>query len=45
MINRSDFGLTWNAPLETGQFLVGEEVSITLEVEGLVRGEAVPASE
>ena len=32
-INRKDFGLEWNAPLETGGFLVGEEVSITLEVE------------
>jgi len=32
-INRKDFGLTWNAALETGGILVGEEVSITLEVE------------
>ena len=32
-INRKDFGLAWNAPLETGGFLVGEEVSITLDVQ------------
>jgi polyisoprenoid-binding protein YceI len=32
-INRKDFGLGWNAPLETGGFLVGEEVTITLEVQ------------
>lgn len=32
-INRKDFGLTWNAALETGGILVGEEVAITLEVE------------
>jgi polyisoprenoid-binding protein YceI len=32
-INRKDFGLTWNAALETGGFMVGEEVTITLEVE------------
>jgi len=32
-INRKDFGLTWNAALETGGILVGEEVTITLEVE------------
>jgi polyisoprenoid-binding protein YceI len=32
-INRKDFGLTWNAALETGGFLVGEEVTVTLEVE------------
>ena len=32
-INRKAFGLTWNAALETGGILVGEEVTITLEVE------------
>ena len=32
-INRKDFGLTWNAALETGGILVGEEVSITLDVQ------------
>jgi len=32
-INRKDFGLGWNAALETGGFLVGEEVSITLDVQ------------
>lgn len=32
-INRKDFGLTWNSALETGGILVGEEVTITLEVE------------
>ena len=36
-INRKDFGLTWNAALETGGFLVGDEVQITLSVQ------AVPA--
>jgi polyisoprenoid-binding protein YceI len=32
-INRKDFGLVWNAPLETGGILVGDEVTITLDVE------------
>ena len=32
-INRKDFGLTWNAALETGGVLVGEEVTLTLDVE------------
>jgi polyisoprenoid-binding protein YceI len=32
-INRKDFGLSWNAALETGGILVGEDVSITLEVQ------------
>ena len=32
-IHRRDFGLTWNAALETGGILVGDEVTITLEVQ------------
>ena len=32
-IDRKDFGLTWNSPLETGGVLVGEDVHITLEVQ------------
>lgn len=32
-INRKDFGLTWNATLESGGILVGDEVTITLEIE------------
>jgi polyisoprenoid-binding protein YceI len=32
-INRTDFGLVWNAALETGGVLVGEEVQISLELE------------
>lgn len=32
-INRKDFDLTWNAVLETGGILVGDEVAITLDVE------------
>jgi polyisoprenoid-binding protein YceI len=32
-INRKDFGLTWNAALETGGILVGEEVTLTLDAQ------------
>jgi len=32
-ISRNDFGLMWNAALETGGILVGDEVTITVEVE------------
>jgi polyisoprenoid-binding protein YceI len=32
-ISRSDFGMRWNAALEAGGVLVGDEVSIELEVE------------
>jgi len=32
-ISRKEFGLTWSAPLEAGGVMVGDEVTITLEVE------------
>lgn len=38
-IDRKDFGLTWNKALETGGALVGDEVTIELDVE-LVKAKA-----
>ena len=32
-INRKDFGLTWNDALETGGFVVGDEIRIEIDVE------------
>ncbi len=32
-INRRDFGVEWNAPLETGGVLVGDKVTIALDIE------------
>jgi len=32
-INRKDWGLTWNAPLETGGVLVSEDVSLAAEIQ------------
>ncbi len=37
-ISRKDFGLTWNAALETGGVLVGDAITISLDIE------AVPAA-
>jgi polyisoprenoid-binding protein YceI len=34
-INRKDFGLTWNAALETGGLLVGDKVKITLDISAI----------
>ncbi|HMO18554.1 MAG TPA: YceI family protein [Oligoflexia bacterium] len=34
-INRKDFGLTWNKVMETGGLVVGDDVKIILEVEGV----------
>jgi polyisoprenoid-binding protein YceI len=32
-VNRKGFGLTWNTVLETGSILVGDDVTITLDVQ------------
>ena len=36
-VNRKDFGLTWNAALETGGFLVGDEVKISASVQAIAQ--------
>jgi polyisoprenoid-binding protein YceI len=38
-INRTDFGITYNTPLETGGVVIGEEVAITIDIE-MVKREA-----
>lgn len=43
-INRKDWGLTWNMALETGGWLVGDEVKITIEAEIVKQPEAAPAA-
>jgi polyisoprenoid-binding protein YceI len=35
-INRKDFGLTWHKVLETGGLMVGDDVEITIDVEGIL---------
>ena len=34
-VNRKDYGLHWNAALETGGFLVGDEVKISLSIQAV----------
>jgi len=36
-INRKDYGLNWNAALEAGGFLVGDEVKISLQVQAVAQ--------
>jgi polyisoprenoid-binding protein YceI len=38
-IKRSDWGLTWNAPIEAGGLLVSDEVSISCEIELINKGQ------
>ena len=33
VLNRKEFGMVWNAALESGGFLLGDEVSLTIELE------------
>jgi polyisoprenoid-binding protein YceI len=35
VINRKDYGINFNAALETGVALVGEEVSIEVSIEAI----------
>jgi polyisoprenoid-binding protein YceI len=36
-VNRKDFGLNWNAALETGGFLVGDDVKISISVQAIAQ--------
>ncbi|TAK34235.1 MAG: polyisoprenoid-binding protein [Chloroflexota bacterium] len=40
-ISRKDWGLTWNHALETGGFLVGDELTISIELEIVKQAESV----
>jgi polyisoprenoid-binding protein YceI len=36
-LNRKDYGLNWNAALETGGFLVGDEVKVGLSIQAVAQ--------
>src|SRR2546428_5672978 len=36
-INRKDFGLNWNAALETGGVLVGDQAKVAIEIEAVLQ--------
>lgn len=40
-INRKDFGLTWNAAIESGGVVVGDEVAINLDIQFVKKNEPV----
>jgi polyisoprenoid-binding protein YceI len=40
-LNRKEFGLEWNQALETGGVLVGEDVTVDIEVQALMAQEEV----
>lgn len=43
VINRRDYGITWSTMLETGGAVVGDQVEITIEIEGILETAATPA--
>ena len=43
-LDRRDYGLVWNAALETGGLLVGEKVEIAIELEAVKKVAAVPVA-
>ncbi|MCS7294532.1 MAG: YceI family protein [Chloroflexota bacterium] len=42
-VNRKDWGLTWNAPLEFGGWLIGDEVRLNFDAELVKQPAEVPA--
>ena len=42
-INRADFGLTWNAALEAGGVLVGEDVKLAFDIQLVKQAAAIAA--
>lgn len=42
VIRRSDWGLTWNAPLEAGGVLISDEIKILCEIELINKGQTDP---
>jgi polyisoprenoid-binding protein YceI len=38
-INRHHFGVSWNAPMDRGGMVVGDEVAITLDVEAIMESD------
>ena len=44
-INRKDWGLVWNVALETGGMLVGDEITISIELELVKQPETSPTFE
>ncbi|AKU92894.1 hypothetical protein AKJ08_3281 [Vulgatibacter incomptus] len=42
-VNRKDFGLNWNAALEAGGVMVGDDVTITIDVELVKQAESSAA--
>ncbi len=43
-LNRKDFGIVWNRELDTGGFLVGDEVTIQFKLQAQVMGQKTPFS-
>ncbi len=39
-IDRHDFGVSWNSPLDRGGFVVGDEVAITIDAEAILSAPA-----
>ena len=43
-LNRKDFGMTWNRTIDSGGVVVGDEVTVTLDIEMTKRPARPPAN-
>ena len=45
VINREDFGVTWNQVLEAGELIVGKEIQVELDIEAVLESPSAADSE
>jgi polyisoprenoid-binding protein YceI len=43
VLDRKEFGMVWNAALDTGGFILGDEVTLTIDLETILQAEAAAA--
>jgi polyisoprenoid-binding protein YceI len=43
VLDRKEFGMVWNAALDTGGFILGDEVTLTIDLETILKAQATAA--
>jgi polyisoprenoid-binding protein YceI len=43
VLDRKEFGMVWNTALDTGGFILGDEVTLTIDLETILKAQASAA--
>jgi polyisoprenoid-binding protein YceI len=43
VLDRKEFGMVWNAALDTGGFILGDEVTLTIDLESILKAQVAAA--